>query len=360
MSTTTPTASSTGLDVAGDRDDSRAPARRSTETKASLITKTRASTDTGRLLNELVAVLRLTRVEAHTARLRVGQARTAPIRRELQHNAREADQRAELIQDQLRRLGGTPDALADALGFLTVLTKSAAERVQPLSEGLLGDLALEHQLRDRVVFIRVLAEAGNASGVADLMRQLEAAHTERIEWIRLRLAEVAQGAPAALAPTAAQASVGAVARLATLPARQSADLINKAAELMRRGQSKAGQTIDDTRQKAQQTARAAEEVLEASRDAALERAEEVAPSENGRAMVRQTRKSLGSIEPQALPIDDYDTLTGARAIAAVKQLDGSEEVRLVLSYEQAHKDRKMVAGAAQKRLTELAEQALTS
>ena len=244
MSTTTPTASSTGLDVAGDRDYGRAPARRSTETKASLIAKTRASTDTGRLLNELVAVLRLTRVEAHTARLRVGQARTAPIRRELQRNAREADQRAELIQDQLRRLGGTPDALADALGFLTVLTKSAAERVQPLSEGLLGDLALEHQLRDRVVFIRVLAQAGNASGVADLMRRLEAAHTERIEWIRLRLAEVAQGAPAALAPTAAQASVGAVARLATLPARQSADLINKAAELMRRGQSKAGETID--------------------------------------------------------------------------------------------------------------------
>ncbi len=36
MSTTTPTASSTGLDVAGDRDDRRASARRSTETKASL------------------------------------------------------------------------------------------------------------------------------------------------------------------------------------------------------------------------------------------------------------------------------------------------------------------------------------
>lgn len=325
-----------------------------------LVSTSGASTDIGRLLNELVALLRLTRVEAHTARLRVGQARTAPVRRELEDNAREADQRGELIQDQLRRLGGTPDALADAFGLLTVLTKSAAEQVQPLSEGLLGDLALEHQLRDRVVFIRVLAEARNVSGVADLMRRLEAAHTETIEWIRLRLAEVAQGGPAALAPTAAQATVAAVARLATLPARQSAELINKAVELMRRGQSKAGETVDGTRQKAQQTARAAEEVFEASRDAALQRAEEVAPSENVRAIVRDTRKSLGIIEPQALPIDEYDTLTGARAIAAVKELHGAKDVRVVLSYEQAHKDRKTVAGAAQKRLTELAEQALTS
>ncbi|MGB8383760.1 MAG: hypothetical protein WCG47_21365 [Dermatophilaceae bacterium] len=38
MSTTTPTAGGTGLDVAGDRDYSRAPVRRSTETKASFKT----------------------------------------------------------------------------------------------------------------------------------------------------------------------------------------------------------------------------------------------------------------------------------------------------------------------------------
>ena len=96
--------------------------------------------------------------------------------------------RGELIQDQLRRLGGTPDALADAFGLLTVLTKSAAEQVQPLSEGVMGVLVLEHQMRDRL-FIRLLAQARNESGVADLMRRLEAAHSETIQWIRLRLAE---------------------------------------------------------------------------------------------------------------------------------------------------------------------------
>lgn len=76
-------------------------------------------------------------------------------------------------------------------------------------------------------------------------------------------------------------------------------------------------------------------------------------------MVRETRKNLGTLEPEALPIDDYDALTGAEAIAAVKELDGSEDVRVVLAYEQAHKARKTVAGAAEKRLTEFAEEALT-
>lgn len=33
---------------------------------------------------------------------------------------------------------------------------------------------------------------------------------------------------------------------------------------------------------------------------------------------------------------------------------------MALAYEQAHKDRKMVAGAAEKRLTELAGESLTS
>ncbi len=142
---------------------------------------TRSSTDSHALLNELVALLRLTRVEAQIARTRVSQARRDEIRRELEANASEADARAARIQDALRRLGGAPDVLADTVGRVAALTKVTAEQVQPFSEGLLGDLALEHQLRDRVIFTRVLAEALDESDVVDLMHDLEEAHTETID-----------------------------------------------------------------------------------------------------------------------------------------------------------------------------------
>ncbi len=314
--------------------------------------------DTEAMTNELVALLRLTRTEAHLARVRTAQARTDGIRKELEDNAREADQRAEQIQAALRRLGGTPDVVSDVVGYVTAVSKSAAEQAAPLSEGLLNDLALEHQLRDRVVFTRVLAEAQNDTALVALMRQLEAAHVETIEWIRVRLAELAQGGPVALAPTPAQATVGTVARLATMPVRQSVDLVNKVVELVRRGRGQAEQALETTRQRTAQTTRAAEEVLSAGRDAALARAEQVAPSDNVRTLARQTRKDLGVIEAQALPVAGYDDLTGQEAIEALKRLQDADDVRLVLAYEQAHKDRKTVANAADKRLTELAEQAV--
>ncbi|HYP03060.1 MAG TPA: hypothetical protein VER57_00770, partial [Cyanobium sp.] len=320
----------------------------------------RTDSDTHALLNELVALLRLTHTEAAVARVRMGQARNEAIRRELEQNAREADLRAEQLQGQLRRLGGTPDLLADVVGYFTALTKGAAEQAAPFSEALLGDLALEHQLRDRVLFTRVLAEAGGHRQLVELLRQLEADHTETIEWIRVRLAEVAQGGPAALAATPFQATIGVFARLATLPARQGADLVNKAANLLRRGQTKAAQTAAATQHKAQDTTRATEEVLEAGRDAALARAQEVAPFENVRSIARQTRANLGTTPPTDLPIRDYDTLTGGVAIEAIKNLDDAADVRMVLAYEQAHKDRKTVTSAAEQRMSALAAQAVTS
>jgi bacterioferritin (cytochrome b1) len=321
---------------------------------------TRANAVSNALLNELAALLRLTRAEAQIARVRISQARREEIRRELEENADEADRRAGRLQETLRRLGGTPDVLGDTVGRVTALTKVTAEQVQPFSEGLLGDLALEHQLRDRVIFTRVLAESQDESSVVELMSELEQAHTETIGWIRLRLAELAQGGPVALAPTPTQAAVSAVARFATLPSRQGAAAFNKAADVLQRGRGNAQQALGSTRKKARQTAEATGEVVTAGRDAALARAEEVAPSAELRKAAREAREDLGTIEAEDLPISEYDALSGIEAIAEVNGLESAEDVRVVLQYELAHKDRKGVSTAAQKRLTELGKESINA
>ena len=321
---------------------------------------TTSSNDRAALLNELVALLRLTRAEAQVARMRVSQARREEIRRELDDNAREADARAARIQDALRRLGGAPDLLGDTVGRVTALTKVTAEQVQPFSEGLLGDLGLEHQLRDRVVFARVLAEAQDESDIVDLMHDLEEAHNETIEWIRVRLAELAQGGPVALAPTTAQAAVGALARFATLPTRQAAANFNRTADVLQRGRDKAQQVIGNAAKRVRETADATEEVVSAGRDAAAKRAEEVAPNADARKAARKTREDLGTVDADDLPIKDYDSLSGQDAISAVNDLRDAEKVRVVLRYEQAHKARKGVSTAVQKRLTDLAHDAVSA
>jgi bacterioferritin (cytochrome b1) len=321
---------------------------------------TKATNASTALLNELSALLRLTRAEAQIARVRVSQARREEIRRELEDNAAEADSRSARIQETLRRLGGTPDVLADTVGRVTALTKATAEQVQPFSEGLLSDLALEHQLRDRVLFTRVLAEAQDESEVVTLMTELEKAHIETIDWIRARLAELAQGGPVALAPTPTQAAVSAVARLATLPSRQGAAVINKAADVLQRTRAGAQQAAAVTLQKGRETAEATEEVVTAGRDAAVERAEEVAPSAKVRRAAHSTREGLGIVDADDLPVKKYDTLSGAAAVKAVAGLDRAEDVRTVLAYEQAHKGRKGVMTAGEKRVTQLAEQAVNA
>jgi len=321
---------------------------------------TKTISDPKSLLAELSTLLRLTRTEAQIARVRIFQARRDDIRRELADNAREADVRSRRIQAAIRRLGGVPDVFADAVGRVTALTKATFEQVQPFSEGLLGDLALEHQLRDRAVFTRVLAEAQNQPTVVALMTQLEQAHTETIEWITVRLAEVAQGGPVALSPTPAQAAVSTVTRMALLPSRSGAALINKTVNLIQRGRGQAEQAVETTRDRVVATSKATGQVIGAGRDAALARAEQVAPSVQVRKAVHETREGLGTIEVRDLPIKGYDNLSVDAAGKAINALDSADEVRLVLRFERAHKNRKGVLTTGEKRITELAEQSVNA
>ena len=314
--------------------------------------------DSTTLLGELAVLLRLTRTEAQIARARISQARSEEIRRELADNARQADAHAARIQAAIRRLGGAPDVFADAVGRVAAIAKATFEQGQPFSEGLLGDLALEHQLRDRAVFTRVLAEAQDQPAVVTLMHQLEEDHTETIAWITVRLGEVAQGGPTALSPTPAQAAVSAATRIALLPSRQSAALFNKAVNLVQRSRDSAEHAVQTTRKKVKKTTKATIEVVEAGRDAALARAEEVAPSADIRRAAHETREDLGTIEARDLPLKDYENLSVASATKAIEELDNAKDVRLVLRFEQAHQNRKGVTSVAQQRMTEFAKQSV--
>lgn len=321
---------------------------------------TKTNSDPNTLLAELTALLRLTRTEAQIARVRIAQARREDIRRELVDNAREADVRARHIQASIRRLGGVPDVFAEAIGRVSAMTKATFEQAQPFSEGLLGDLALEHQLRDRAVFARVLAQAQDQQSVVSLMHELEQAHTETIEWITVRLAEVAQGGPVALSPTPTQTALSTVTRMALLPTRRSADLINKTMNLIQRGRAQAEQAVASTRDRLSATTKATGQVIGAGRNAALARAEAVAPSSQVRNAVHETRKDLGTIDARDLPIKGYDKLSVGAAAKAINKLASADDVRLVLRYEQAHKNRKGVLTAAQQRTSGLAEQSVNT
>ena len=133
-------------------------------------------TDTATLITQLRVLGQLTRTEAQVARQRVVQASTDAVRDELRQNAADADGRAARIADALRDLGALPDPVTPLFGRVAMLVRGAMEQAQPLDEALLGDLALEHQLRDRARYVAALAAAADLPAVQALAGELEAAH----------------------------------------------------------------------------------------------------------------------------------------------------------------------------------------
>src|SRR5579875_227120 len=101
--------------------------------------------DTSKVLAQLRELAQLTQTEAQIAQVRVGQASTEAVRRELSQNARNAEQRTDAILRTIRDLGGVPDVITPAFGRVAALVKSGVEQADPVEEALFGDLALEHQ-----------------------------------------------------------------------------------------------------------------------------------------------------------------------------------------------------------------------
>src|SRR6476620_5864979 len=150
-------------------------------------------TDNATLITQLRVLAQLTRAEAHVARSREAQASTDAVRDDLRRNAVDADARAARIGGLLHELGALPDPVTPLVGRVASLVRGAMEQAQPLDEALLGDLALEHQLRDRARYVAELARAADLPTVQELAVDLEAANTETVEWLTRVLAGLAGG-----------------------------------------------------------------------------------------------------------------------------------------------------------------------
>jgi len=311
------------------------------------------------ILTQLRLLVQLTQAEAQIARIRVGQARTDAVRRELEQNADNADQRTSLILSSLRELGGVPDVVTPALGRLTGLVKAALEQAEPLDEALLSDLALEHQLLDRARYVKVLAETAELPRVRKLADRLVVAHTATVEWLTVVLAEQALGGPAALRATPLQRIAGGATRVVNLPARYAAETVNRTVENVQQGSEQTRDKLNAVAGKATQLTGAVREALTVGRNATLQRAETDARRQGDKATakaVHETRRDLGALSASELPVKDYDKLSIADSVKAVKALEQPEDVRAVIAYEEANSARSSVVSAAQTQLAAIAKQ----
>jgi hypothetical protein len=316
-------------------------------------------TDNTKLINQLRALVLLTQTEEQVARTRISQARTDAVRRELTQNADHAGERALLITDQLRALGGVPDVVTPAIGRAGAVLKATFEQAAPLEEALLTDLQLEHQLLDRATYLKVLADKAGETKVRQLAEKLIDAHTATVEWLTVVLAEEAMGGPAALVATPIQKVAGGAARAVNAPVRFWANTVNNAVDTVKHAGEETSERLGAIANRAAAVTEAVRETLSAGRGATLRRAEQVAERDGNRdaaKVAKAAREELGDVSADELPIKNYDQLTVSDAIKAIKGLKTAHDINVVIRYEETHKDRANVASAAQTQLADLAKE----
>jgi hypothetical protein len=310
---------------------------------------------TSSLLVQLRTVLDLTNTEIQIAETRVAQARTDAVRRELAQNASNGRDRATAIASAIRDLGGFPDVIGPFLGRAGAAVKALTEQAQPFSEALLGDLALEGQLLDRSRYIKALAVAANRSEIEDLATRLVDAHLATVDWITTVLAEDALGGPAALRRTPLQAAAGSVVKLVNLPVNWSTRGVDRAVEAVR----STAPALNDLISRGAHVGDVAAKAAVAARDSALQSAERVI-RDRGSAqvadVVHSARSVSGVLSHEELPIDNYDELNQNDAVAAIKELTAPQDIRAMVAYEEAHKERARVVSAAQARVAAIAQE----
>lgn len=307
------------------------------------------------LINQLRTVLDLTHTEIQVAETRIAQARTDAVRDELTKNANNGRIRAEAIEKAIRDLGGFPDTVGPFLGRAAAAVKALTEQAQPFDEALLGDLALEDQLLDRSRYIKALAVAEKNTGVQELADRLITAHSATVNWLTTVLAEDALGGPAALRRTPLQAAAGTTVKIVSLPGQWSAQSVDRVAELLR----STGPAVDDLVRRAQRAGEVALKAIGASRDAALQSAEATIREEGAEKTadaLHNARAATGVLDVEELPIEDYDELNLNDAVAAVKELEAPSDIRTVIAYEEANKNRARLVSAAQTRVAEIAQE----
>ncbi|MGB3370169.1 MAG: ferritin-like domain-containing protein [Rhodococcus sp. (in: high G+C Gram-positive bacteria)] len=310
------------------------------------------------MLAQLRAVLQLTNTEIQIAETRVAQARTDAVRAELTQNALNGRARADAIESTLRDLGGLPDVVGPLVGRTLALFKTLAEQAQPFDEALLGDLALEQQLLGRSKYIKALATAAKEPAAVALADRLIRAHSATVEWLETVLAEDALGGPAALRRTPLQAAAGGAVKIVNAPATWSARGLDRALDAARSTPNRLGELLGRGAHASDIAAR----TLAASRDAALEAAEGVTREEGVDGVadaIHSARAAGGILDADELPIEDYDTLNVSESVAAIKDLTDSSDIRTIVAFEEAHKNRHGVISAAQTRLASIAQDVIS-
>lgn len=311
--------------------------------------------DTSLLLTQLRAVRALTSTEIQVAETRIPQARTEAVRRELTENADHARARAEAIGAAERELGGIPEVIGPFLGRAAAAVKSVREQAQPFDEALLSDLRLEHQLLDRARYIKALATTAQQPEVVALAERLITAHAATVGWLSTVLVEEALGGPAALRRTPLQAMTGTVVKLANIPVTWSTRGIDRTLDVFRAAPPALGELLS----RGAHAGDVAVKAFAASRDAVLENVEQVTRREGERDTadaVHAVRTATGVLEPEELPIGSFDDLNVSQAVAEIKDLNESSDVRAILAYEEANKRRQGVVSAAQTRLAGIAQE----
>lgn len=312
-------------------------------------------TDTTTLITNLRTVLELTSTEIQIAEVRTSQARTEAVREELTRNAENARNRAAIIEATIRELGGSPDVIGPFFGRAAAAVKALTEQAEPFAEALLGDLALEHQLVDRARYLKSLAVAGGNRQVQDLADSLIEAHSATVLWLTTVLAEEALGGPAALRRTPIQAAAGAAVKIANLPGLLATRAFDRLLTTVRSTRP----AVDDALARGSQAGEIAAKTLSASRDAALSAAEKVSRREGAEDVadaLHTLRGNAGVLESDELPIAGYDDLNVNDAVAAVKDLTEPSDIRVIIAYEEFHKNRQRVVSAAQSRLSVIAQE----
>jgi bacterioferritin (cytochrome b1) len=312
---------------------------------------------TTELVAQLNALLRLTNTEIMIAETRRTQATRSDIEKELATNADMARERARMLADSIRQLDGVPDAVGAATGRWAATAKAAAEQGQAFTDAVLGDLALEHELLDRTRLATMIADQLDVRAPRRTLERLERAHTETIEWLMTRLAEVAEGGPAALRPTPLQSVIGFGRRLSTMPVRNASGTVNRSIEDAGRVRRQAVDAVRTNATRIRELVEAAGDIWTAGRDASLKRTEEIADERGDRTQaqaIKRRRRELGAVDSSELPIRGYDSLRADVAITRIGRLTDAADVRAVLAYEAAHKARKGVMEAARTQAERLA------
>jgi hypothetical protein len=317
--------------------------------------KITADVDTTTLLAQLRTVLDLTHTEIQIAETRLAQARTEAVQRELTQNAANGRERAVAIERAIRDLGGYPDVVGPFLGRAAAAVKALTEQAEPFDEALLGDLALEDQLLDRSRYIKALAVAANQNDVVELADRLITAHAATVEWLTTVLAEDALGGPAALRRTPMQAVTGAAVKLANLPGMWTARGLDRLLDALRNVRP----NVDELLDRGAHAGELAGRVIAGSRDAALAAAENITRgdgADQAADALRALRSATGALDPAELPIAGYDELAVPDAVAAIKELTQPGDIRTIVAWEEAHKNRQRVVSAAQTRLAAIAQE----